>query len=616
MLRPPPPMLTSAWAEKYRYMPTELSTLPGKWRNDNTPYLVEPMDVEQLEPWIDTIIMQKASRMGGTEVVNNKMGRRIMHDACPMMYVQQSYEEALKYSNLILTPFLDNCEAVLDLLTLKNTMLKKFPGGNLTIDGAQTAKAFRMVQKRVAIGDDLDGWPWMVGVEGDPWEQLCGRTANDPNRLNIAISKPTLKGYSEIEKLMLTSDQRRWHAPCPICDHGQTFKWGGADYDFGIKWTDRNPATAYYLCEQCHKKIQHFQKRQMNLEGEWIKTAVPETPNVAGYYFNQIFSNFVTWTDLVTVWLRSYKIPNKLQVFFNDRMGETFEDNAAQVSDDNMLTRREDYGPKVPVGAWVLTAWADVQQDRIEAKVCGWGREGECWILEYKVLHGDPLFPPVWKELHEYLTAPREHETGLRLKIMASGVDSGFQKDKVYEFCRPRKALNIFPTKGSSTPDHPVMAERSSKNVLKDSKVHLYYIGTDTAKRSINRRLLVQEKGPAYIHFYLNPPPGCSTLDEEYFAGLTNTKCINTSKTKKPKLEWKKKIESAPDEQLDCMVGNLAMLNWLMQFKSFNLNKLCDQMERRALAMREAEAQDNPEQKAAPQRKRPRGKSWGTDWKK
>jgi phage terminase large subunit GpA-like protein len=589
--------------------------MPGMWRNSNTPYLVEPMDVEQLEPWIDTIIMQKASRVGGTEVINNKFGRRIQFDPCPMLYVQQSHDEAQKYSDLILEPFVHNCDVIRELLTVDNTFLKKFPGGNLTINGAQTSKPFRMVQKRVAVGDDLDGWPWSVGIEGDPWEQLCGRTSNDPNRLNVAISKPTLKGYSIIETLMLTSDQRRWNAPCPICDHGQTFKWGGPDRDHGIKWNENDPSTAYYLCEHCHKKIQHFQKRDMNLRGQWIKTATPDTPNIAGYYFSQLFSNFVSWRDLVTVWLRSNKDPNKLQVFINDRLGETFEDRADQVSDDSMLDRREDYGPKVPVGAWVLTAFVDVQHNRLEAQVCAWGMETECWVIEYKVLYGDPVLPQVWSELHDYLTKPREHETGMLLKIMATGIDSGYHSDKVYEFCRARKDYNIFPTKGASTAGKPIMAERASDKVLKDSKVHLYMIGTDTAKLTINRRLLLQEKGPAYIHFYLNPPPGCQTLDEHYFAGLTNAKRINASKNPlKPKLEWHKKEKSGHDEQLDCMVGCLAMLNWLMQFRSFDLNKLCEKTHKKAIALAEARESADLEEKPAKKKRRKKGKGFVGGW--
>lgn len=581
------------------------------------------MDVEQLEPWIDTIYLMKAARMGGTEIVNNKLLRKQLYDPGPILYVQQSEVEAKKYSDVILSALIQHCQPFADRILVDNNLFKKFIGGLMVIAGAQTPKAFRMLEFMWAIVDDIDGMPSVVGNEADPVALAFARTVNALNALKIAISSPTIKGYSPIESLIETSDKRRWNVPCPICDYGQTLKWGGPDYDFGVKWKNGDPGTAHYLCESCHKPIQHFQKRQMNNEGQWIKTATPKTSNIAGYYFNQIFSNFVSWKSMAQGWLESHKDPNKLQVFVNTRLGESFEDNAAQVSDEGMLSRRENYGPKVPVGAWVLTAFADVQHDRLEVKVVAWGRETECWVMEYKVLRGDPLMPQVWEELHKYLMAPREHETGLRLKIMATGIDSGAWQEEVFRFVRPRKRLNIVATKGASTAGKPVMAERASKNVWKNKKVEHYIIGTDTAKTAINRRLKVKEKGPAYIHFYLNKPEGCVELDEYYFAGLTNAKRINESKNPmKPKMVWKKKEKSGHDEQLDCMVGNLAMLNWLMQSTSFNLNKVCERMERKALAMapKEPEQEQEQETKTKPKRKktkpaRKRKGSWGTGWK-
>lgn len=614
MLAPPPPLLTSQCAEKYRYLPTDVSTKPGQWSNDNAPYLVEPMDIEQLEPWINTIYMMKASRTGGTEVWNNKLLRKMKFDPGAALYIQQSDVEARKYSDVILQAMLDHCETLRECLTKDNTLFKQFVGGLLVIAGAQTPKAFRMLDFAWSMIDDLDGCPSYVGDEGDLVTLAETRTANTlRDRLNMVVSSPTLKGYSPIEALFNTSDKRRWHAPCPMCEHEQTYKWGGPDFDFGVKWDKRDPATAYYLCEQCHKKILNFQKYEMNLQGRWIKTAVPEFMSVAGYHFTQVFSNFVTWSSMVESWLKSHKDPSKLQVFINTRLGETFEDRTDQVTDDSMLDRREEYGPLVPVGAWVLTAFADVQHDRIEVQVSGWGRELEHWVVEYKVLRGSPLMPQVWQELHEFLTRPREHESGLKLKIMASGVDSGAWQPEVYNFVRPRKSLNIFATKGHSSSGNPVMAEKSSKNVWKDSKVHLYMIGTDTAKAYIFRCLLVQEYGPAYMHYYLNAPEGCVSLDDYFFAGLTNAKRINTSKNPlKPKLEWKKKVPSGHDEQLDCMVGNLAMLHWLMQYSDFNLNRMCERMQRRARAL--VESREKEESPTPKHQKRKQGK-WGTGWK-
>ena len=585
-LAPPPSLKTSEWAERHRYLTTDISSRPGRWSNDNAPYLVEPMDVEQNEPWIDTIAMQKASRMGGTEVVNNKIARRIHYDPCPILYVQQSHDEAQKYSDTILQAMLDNCPPVEDLLTVDNTFFKRFPGGNLHIAGAQTPKAFRMLEKEIVVVDDIDGFPTSVGEEGDPITLAFKRCANNPNRLKIPISSPTLKGYSPIENIVLTSDQRRWHVPCPLCGHEQVLKFGGPEFNFGLKWKNRDPATAYYMCEKCHGKIQHFQKFDMNLQGRWIKTAKPLTPNIAGFYFSQMFSNFVTWSDIVTEWLAAFKDPAKLQVFFNTTLGETFEDKAEKIEHHALKARLEEYGPLVPAAAWVLTAFTDVQHDRLETKIVAWGPELEAWVLEYKVLEGDPLLPAVWKECEKYILRPREHESGLKLKVAAAGWDSGYLTDRVYEFVRPRKHLNFIATKGANILGKPVMAERSSKNIWKDKKVHLYEIGADAAKTSIHRRLLQSTPGPAYIHFHENPPPGCQPLDDYYFTGLTAEKRINTSKNRaRPKLEWRLRERGLHNEPLDLMVGNLAILHWLMQFTDFSLAGICEKMNRKAQNM-------------------------------
>ena len=598
MLAPPPPLLTSQCAEKYRYLPTEVSTKPGKWKNSNAPYLVEPMDIEQLEPWINTIIMMKASRTGGTEVWNNKLLRKMKYDPGPALYIQQSDVEARKYSDVILQAMIDNCEPLRECLVVDNTLFKKFIGGLLVIAGAQTPKAFRLLEFIWSMIDDLDGCPAYVGDEGDLVTLAETRTANAArDRLNMVVSSPTLKGYSPIEKLFLTTDQRRWHAPCPICEHEQIYKWGGKEFDFGVKWEGRDPSTTYYLCEQCHKKIYNFQKYEMNLRGRWIKTAQSEFKNVVGYHFTQVFSNFVNWSSMVESWLKSYKNPNKLQVFVNTRLGETFEDKIQNVSDDDMTSRCEEYGPEVPVGPWILTAFADVQHDRLEVKVCGWGKEFECWVLEYKVLYGDPAFDTVWNELWDYISQPREHESGIRLKIMALGVDSGYMTDEVYKFVRKHQSrpdMRVVATKGANEKsvtanNKPTIAERSSKNVWKKDKVQHYELGTYNGKTSVFRKLLVQEKGAQYVHFYQTPPPGCITLDEDYFQGLTNAKRLNMSKDpENPKVVWKKKDMTVPDEPLDCMVGNLAMVYLLLQSKGFDLTRMCERMDRKARALVEA----------------------------
>ena len=52
--------------------------------------------------------------------------------------------------------------------------------------------------------------------------------------------------------------------------------------------------------------------------------------------------------------------------------------------------RREDWGDNLPDDVVLITCGVDVQDDRFELEVVGWGRDEECWSLDYQVIYGDP----------------------------------------------------------------------------------------------------------------------------------------------------------------------------------------------------------------------------------
>ena len=54
-------------------------------------------------------------------------------------------------------------------------------------------------------------------------------------------------------------------------------------------------------------------------------------------------------------------------------------------------------------GVVLITAGVDVQDDRLEVELVGWGRDEESWSVDYRTLYGDPSSPGVWGELDAYL---------------------------------------------------------------------------------------------------------------------------------------------------------------------------------------------------------------------
>ena len=76
------------------------------------------------------------------------------------------------------------------------------------------------------------------------------RTVAFWNRLRMKCSTPGEAATSRITPAYAASDQRRYHVPCPACDHEQTMRWAQVQWDKDEDGRHR-PQTAAYVCEDC-----------------------------------------------------------------------------------------------------------------------------------------------------------------------------------------------------------------------------------------------------------------------------------------------------------------------------------------------------------------------------
>ena len=115
-----------------------------------------------------------------------------------------------------------------------------------------------------------------------------------------------------------------------------------------------------------------------------------------------------------------------------------------------------------------MTAGVDVQDDRFEMEIVGWGRDEESWSIEYRTIYGDPSASNVWSDLDSYLTLEWEREDGRQLGIKATAIDSGgHHTQSVYKFCKPRIGRRIFAIKGVGGEGKPMVGKPSTNNNLK-----------------------------------------------------------------------------------------------------------------------------------------------------
>lgn len=507
------------------------------------------------DPRVETVVIMSSAQIGKTEIINNIIGYHIHLDPSPILLLQPTLEMAEAWSKDRFAPMLRDTDVLRGLVKdprtrdSGNTLLhKRFPGGHITMAGANSPASLASRPIRLVLCDEVDRYPASAGTEGDPVSLAKKRTTTFWNRKLLLTSTPTIKGVSRIEAAFEQSDQRRYHAPCPQCGEYQTLKWAQVKWDSGDH--GHKPETAHYICEHNGCVIVDSDRPAMLKLGRWV--AEQPLAGIAGFHINELYSPWVTFTQIVTDFLRAKALPETLKTWVNTSLGEPWEEDGETIEADVLLNRKEGWGSDAPEPVVLVTAGVDVQGDRLEIEVKGWGIGEECWSLDYRIFYGDPAQDAVWRELDAYLLKPIHSKLGVQLNIACVCVDSGgHHTQAVYEFCASRAIRGVFAVKGINQMAKPLVGRPSKNNRY---RLRLYPIGTDTAKEVIYSRLRITEPGAGYFHFPLQ-------RDREYFLQLTGEKQVTRFTRGVARREWIK-IRSR-NEVLDCTVYALAAFKLL-----------------------------------------------------
>lgn len=537
IMAPPPELTVSEWADRYRKLSPEASSEPGQWRTDRAPYQREIMDAVN-DPEVETVVIMSSSQVGKTEIINNIMGYYIDYDPSPILLMMPTLELAQAYSKDRLAPMLRDTPALRGKVKdprakdSDNTLLhKKFPGGHITLVGANSPSSLASRPIRILLADEVDRFPFSAGSEGDPLSLAAKRTKTFWNKKKVYVSTPTIKDASRIEAEYEDSSMEVWTLSCPSCGYFQPLAWSQIRFD-----------DATMECSKCKERHSEYEWKQR--PGKWI--ARKENPKKRGFHLNALASPWEKWTTIIEEFKDAkHKGPEVLKVFVNTSLGETWEDQSDSTDEQMLLKRRERYECEIPDGVLVLTAGVDVQDDRLEVEVVGWGVGKESWGIEYKVFMGDPGQEAVWNQLDDYLSKEFTYEDGRKIPISCTCVDSGgHYTTEVYKFCKPREYRRIFAIKGRGGMGVPFIGKASRNN---REKAALFPIGVDNGKETVIARLKKEFEGPGYCHFPVEEEKG---YDEEYFKGLTSEKRVIKYSKGRPKIEWVKK-GSVRNEPLD-----------------------------------------------------------------
>lgn len=585
--RPRDLLTVSQWADRHRWLESGTNA-PGRWRTALTPYLRDIMDDLSEHSPVRTVVLCKGSGVGGTEVLYNWLGYVMAHlGNRDILHVSSTLELRDRSFNPRLNKLLRETPALSGLVSMasrsatnRTDVLEYSPLARLIKAGANSPDSLSSDHVPYVALDEVDRYPWDVGGEGDPLILISNRQRSFTRAKTLMVSTPTHADHSRIWSAYLDGDQRRLHVPCPHCQHyhelhRDRLRWrlaprpGERSSPSGQATTsgsgglpdpndpDRERPTgpvlaAWFICPACGSEIEETSKCWLLEHGRWIPGVThANVPGTRSYQMSAAYSPVglgLTWRALAQRLVTAQSDTTRLKAVINTDWGEVYKETSEAVEGSLILLRREAYTREQLESEgrlWRVTAWTDVQKDRLEMTVVGWGQDEEAWVLDHVILAGETAREEVWQDL-----ALAEAEAAVDF----SGVDSGYNASMVLAYVAAggwRRA-----TKGAPGTWRPIIEDpaRRAQRLRRQRRAGplVEPLGVDQAKAIIHARIRQESPGPGYLHF-----PIAEAFDREYFDQIAAEELRRRLRNGRVFVEWVQ--TRARNEALDCLVGNLAI---------------------------------------------------------
>lgn len=459
----------------------------GKWSGDQTPYMVEPMNLLSSREY-GSVVFAGPARSGKTQaIIDGGIGYIVTCDPSDTLVVHMTEEAARRYSRLRVKRMLNNSPALKAKMSTHNhddnVLGKYFKNGTALILAWPSPTQLSAQDYKYVFLSDYDRMPDDTG-EGDVYslamkrtqtfmsggmcavESSPGRDFTDPSwKPSTPFEAPPVGG---ILGLYNSGDRRIWHWNCVDCKEAFPVMPGLALFNLppqdelmhqirknGAKAT----AESYnrIVCPHCGSMLAHEHKNKMNLGGFW-KAESGRRNSIASFWLGGIAAKFQTWESLLEkefLALAHYAgtgEQEKLKATRNTDQGIPYIPVGAseKLTAKELEDRAEDLPKRtVPEGCRFLLAAIDVQKNKFVVQVEGRGPvdiEGQkstikSWVIDRfdiaiseRESHGEMalLDPAAYKEDWDLLfdrviehRYPLDDDTGRTMGVSMTTCDSG-----------------------------------------------------------------------------------------------------------------------------------------------------------------------------------------------
>ena len=489
MFAPPVDASIVDWAEANFYVPD--GPFEGQlYSLDETPYLRPIAEALRDSDPCNIVSVRKSAQTGVSTLALVWIGFTIDCEPTQMLVVQPStmartnfIEEKLDPA-IRLSPALSGKVADVKSRSREGSTVKrkKFPGGWCALAGAGSPSELRMRTVRRSICDEVGEYEADLAGQGSPIKMVEARHIAyhaTGNYKSLRLGTPTLEDECLMDADFLAGSQEYWHVPCPHCGTLQRLEFANLRYN--EKW----PYDPRIECVSCHEEIREYQKRAMVAHGEPVATHPERMEYHRSFHIDALVSNLTTWDKLVEAWLDAEGSIEAKKTFWNLWLGLAFPIQGDAPDAERLHERalKSDYAQgTIPDGVLFLTAGADVQKDRIEVYIYGWGVLETRYLIAHLVLLGDTNEMAPFIALEEVRRREFTDAQGHTLRIKMMAVDSRYRTQQVYRFAAGKS--DVMAIKGGSDGHNapllsaPKQAISKGVNGAKTRRITWFSVGT------------------------------------------------------------------------------------------------------------------------------------------
>lgn len=548
LLKPPEELTVSEWAGKYRFLDERSSSMPGKWKNEMTPYLVGIMD-EFNNYQTEKIVFCKCTQLGGTEALNNMICFSVAQDPAPMMIVYPTSELADSVVEQRIKPMLKASKDTKKHFKERNSTKKELQFDNMYISivGSNSPSELASRPIRYLFLDEVDKYPNESKKEADPISLAVERTKTFNNRKIYMCSTPTTRTGHIWEEKEKADIEKHYFVPCPHCGEFIELKFSQ------IRWPDDNEKLsaadkaefAQYICQECGNVINDSDKMEMLQKGKWetVKENTKFTKTVA-FWINTLYSPFTRFSQIAKAYLIAKDDTEALHNFTNSWLAEPWEDTKLKTNAETVMERQTDL-PEFVVPEWtkLLTAGVDVQETSLYYIIRAWGD----YLTSQLITRGQVAS---FKDIERIMNLEYLKQDGTVKLVDLCLIDSGDQTDEVYDFA----AMNsewCLPSKGTSSMINYFKLSSVNKTSSKAYGMTLALVDGGKYKDMIAGRMKRENGTGSWMVF--------DGIDLEYCTQVTaEHKITEKGGGGKLRTRWVQKTSHADNHYLDCEVYGMA----------------------------------------------------------